>query len=1253
MSYAGDSQVAGASREPDPPQRVTRATASQTRPSVDYRESDGEAVEHEEQAAPATSRTRRTARAVNAERPRTRGEPPGTSSGAVTVQRRQPTLEGEALTVWYPTRSCITCPIPGCAGSFSAAVWTQSKQSLMRHLREMHDLVGLTTSVVCVGCEMTMGLRPGAHKCDRSIAADDEAVTVNRYKCREEECGRSFPSKQGLANHTRDHRRRVIAEAAAVVMPVPATRQRGGVPRTGRGGDPRIPEVMVIPPDASPPQRIATPVPPPIEPPPRVLRPAQTRVPTPVRPVEARLIAPPEPRRDSPRNEGYVVTYASPELWTPSPLASTQASDQGNNTEEVADSVVEDEEGSSDIDHPLRPDDTTAIHAHLPCVLEILAAPTTADTWDRFTGLVERITADAKAMAKIPDRPPRTNVRARVNVEDAEALQKLYRRNRRKAVRAIVGGDGVRCEIPVEEVEAHFRAVWAGTESDPTIYPSYDDRRPMPTGGFTAVEVEKRLKKFENTAPGDDGLTYRHWRLIDPRCALLTAIFSVCLKHRRVPGQWKSATTVLIHKKGDVGELGNWRPIALSRTIYKLYAGCLAKRLTAWLMENHAISPGQKGFLPADGAFEHVHTLQRTLERARTGRADKCVAWLDVSNAFGAVPHGSLVEAVRASGAGDVLADIIADIYRGAVSCVSSSDGVTGEIPVLSGIKQGCPLSGLLFIMAIDPVVRELQGQSEEHRVLAFADDLCIIGDSPPELQAAVRTAEEQLGRIALKVNAAKCASLHLSGITPVGARETVFTVAGGQMRTLSEGDAAVFLGVQVGFNIVPPMSTLADITDLGLRIVRSKLAPWQRLDALKTFFYPAATFSQRFSEFKKTDWETVDRIMRPEIKSTLGLPQEASNEYLYGSAAGGACAIRMLAEDADIAAVDSAFKLLTSPDRRVLADAWTHLKEVVSSKAGRPADVPLAGDFLSGSMDGDLASARSRTGVKSVWSNARNASRRINVTWNPEGDAVTIRRRGATMRPKQRHEVMKTLREELRMERSESLRAKPDQGRAMECVAAHRASSHFIRAGDYTRFADWRFIHRARLNLVALNGSASWRSGDRSCRRCGYITESLAHVVDHCWRYAAMYMARHNAVVARIKKAAEPKFEILSENQVIGSGGLRPDLVLRRDGRVYIVDVTIPAENRVASFKTAADGKRAKYEDLRAELAEANAGAVVYPVVVGALGSWDPSNDLLLQKLCARSYASLLRKLCVSEVIGYTRDIYIEHLTDVRQRQL
>jgi len=123
-------------------------------------------------------------------------------------------------------------------------------------------------------------------------------------------------------------------------------------------------------------------------------------------------------------------------------------------------------------------------------------------------------------------------------------------------------------------------------------------------------------------------------------------------------------------------------------------------------------------------------------------------------------------------------------------------------------------------------VARTIQEEAEDHKALAFADDLCIIEKSPAELQARVDTAVSELDRLGLKINVNKCVSLHMSGLTLVGVRHSTINIGNCIVKPLQEGEAATFLGAQVGFNIVPHMASLEEITNIGLRIMRSKLGP-------------------------------------------------------------------------------------------------------------------------------------------------------------------------------------------------------------------------------------------------------------------------------------------------------------------------------------------------------------------------------------------------------------------------------------------
>lgn len=220
-----------------------------------------------------------------------------------------------------------------------------------------------------------------------------------------------------------------------------------------------------------------------------------------------------------------------------------------------------------------------------------------------------------------------------------------------------------------------------------------------------------------------------------------------------------------------------------------------------------------------------------------------------------------------------------------------------------------------------------------------------------------------------------------------------------------------------------------------------------------------------------------------------------------------------------------------------------------------------------------------------------------------------------------------------------------------MECVAADRASSHFMRTGQFTRFVDWRFIHKARLNLLPLNAARPWiRTGEQWCRVCGTHPETLPHVLCHCMTHSADMTQRHNRIVTRVKNAAKKRFTIKHENRAVGNTLLRPDLVLARGEEAMVIDICCPFDNRLNAFREARENKVAKYEPVRRWLLQKYQRVSVDAVVVGALGSWDPANDRVLRRFCSRSYLRLLKKLAVSETVAGSRNIYATHVTGQRQ---
>lgn len=110
----------------------------------------------------------------------------------------------------------------------------------------------------------------------------------------------------------------------------------------------------------------------------------------------------------------------------------------------------------------------------------------------------------------------------------------------------------------------------------------------------------------------------------------------------------------------------------------------------------------------------------------------------------------------------------------------------------------------------------------------------------------------------------------------------------------------------------------------------------------------------------------------------------------------------------------------------------------------------------------------------------------------------------------------------------SKDLLNNQDQGKVARCLAddQYANGSTWHCTGLNIRFKDWRFIHRARLNLLPVNAVKSrFSNTDPACRHC-VQPETLPHVICHCRPHMVQIRSRHNAIVDRLTKQS-PQIEL------------------------------------------------------------------------------------------------------------------------------
>jgi len=218
-------------------------------------------------------------------------------------------------------------------------------------------------------------------------------------------------------------------------------------------------------------------------------------------------------------------------------------------------------------------------------------------------------------------------------------------------------------------------------------------------------------------------------------------------------------------KKGEGDKITDYRGVTLMPTLYKIYTSILTERLREKIEEKGIIPENQTGFKKGKGVMDNAYIMNYLAQRQIRREKKKLISvFIDLRAAFDSVDREVLTRALRERGVREGLIERIEEVLRETKSRVRIGEEVTEEFWTGRGVRQGCPLSPLLFNIVIadleDDLARGRWGGIKlgEGKIysMAYADDMVLMAEEKDEMKAMLVRMERYIDKKKLEVNVMK-----------------------------------------------------------------------------------------------------------------------------------------------------------------------------------------------------------------------------------------------------------------------------------------------------------------------------------------------------------------------------------------------------------------------------------------------------------------------------------------------------------------
>ncbi len=169
---------------------------------------------------------------------------------------------------------------------------------------------------------------------------------------------------------------------------------------------------------------------------------------------------------------------------------------------------------------------------------------------------------------------------------------------------------------------------------------------------------------------------------------------------KELPYTLRKALIALLYKKGDETLLKNYRPISLTNYDYKILCFVLSNRLQKII--GNIVHEDQTGYIKNRYIGSNARLLLDYFEHCENFNVPGILLYLDFEKAFDSVEWNFMIAVLEKFNFGEGFINWVKIIYNKPVISIKNNGWFSADINPSRGVRQGCPLSALLFVLVVE-----------------------------------------------------------------------------------------------------------------------------------------------------------------------------------------------------------------------------------------------------------------------------------------------------------------------------------------------------------------------------------------------------------------------------------------------------------------------------------------------------------------------------------------------------------------------